>query len=248
MGVFWDGSELGGIGGQEEKGTTEDEMAGWHHGLDGRESEWTLGVGDGQGGLVCCDSWGRKESDTDWATQLNWTETLVISLFKGYLDYCTFSIINILLWIALHIKKKSTQLSSKWAKYWYTLLVTKEDVQIQQDLKNIHLENANLKPQLSTSLMARWLGIHLPMQKTWVQTLVQEDSRCCEATKPWVRLNYWARDPQLPKPEHSRACAPQQEQPPRCEAHTPCLESSLHSTQLEKAHLQQCRPSTTKNK
>ena len=49
--------------GQEEKGTTEDEMAGWHHWLDGRESEWILGVGDGQGGLVCCDSGGRKELD-----------------------------------------------------------------------------------------------------------------------------------------------------------------------------------------
>ena len=49
---------------QEEKGTTKDEMAGWHHGLDGRESEWTLWVGDGQGGLLCCNSRGRKESDT----------------------------------------------------------------------------------------------------------------------------------------------------------------------------------------
>ena len=58
--------------GQEEKGTTEDEMAGWHHWLDGRESEWTLGVGDGQGGLACCDSWGHKELDT--TGQLNWTE------------------------------------------------------------------------------------------------------------------------------------------------------------------------------
>ena len=56
--------------GQEEKGTTEDEMAGWHHWLDGRESEWTPGVGDGQGGLVCCSSWGCKESDT--TEQLNW--------------------------------------------------------------------------------------------------------------------------------------------------------------------------------
>ena len=63
---------LGGIGGQEEKGTTEDEMARWHHWLDGRESEWTPGVGDGQGGLECCDSWSRKESDT--TEQLNWTE------------------------------------------------------------------------------------------------------------------------------------------------------------------------------
>ena len=58
--------------GQEEKGTTEDEKAGWHHWLNGRESGWTLGVGDGQGGLACCDSWGRKEWDTtEW---LNWTE------------------------------------------------------------------------------------------------------------------------------------------------------------------------------
>jgi len=57
---------------QEEKGTTEDEMAGWHHWLNGRESEWTPGVGNGQGGLACCSSWGRKESDmTEW---LNWTE------------------------------------------------------------------------------------------------------------------------------------------------------------------------------
>ena len=50
--------------GQEEKGTIEDETARWHHWLDGRESEWTPGVGDGQGGLACCDSWGRKEWDT----------------------------------------------------------------------------------------------------------------------------------------------------------------------------------------
>ena len=58
--------------GQEEKGMTEDEMAGWHHWLDGRESEWTPGVGDGQGGLACCNSWGRKELDT--TELLNWTE------------------------------------------------------------------------------------------------------------------------------------------------------------------------------
>ena len=42
---------------------TENEMAGWHHGLGGRESECTLGVGDGQGGLACCSSWDHKESD-----------------------------------------------------------------------------------------------------------------------------------------------------------------------------------------
>ena len=65
--------------GQEEQGMTEDEMAGWHYWLDGRESEWTPGVGDGQGGLACCDSWGRKESDTtEWLnwTELNWIHSL----------------------------------------------------------------------------------------------------------------------------------------------------------------------------
>ena len=62
-------SDAGRDWGHEEKGTTEDEMAGRHHRLDGRESEWTLGVDDGQGGLACRNSWGRKESDTTEATQ-----------------------------------------------------------------------------------------------------------------------------------------------------------------------------------
>ena len=67
-------SDAGRDWGQEEKGTTEDDMAGWHHWLDGRESEWTLGVGDGLQGLACCDSWGRKELDTtEW---LNWIELI----------------------------------------------------------------------------------------------------------------------------------------------------------------------------
>ena len=67
-------SDAGRCWGQEEKGTTEDEMAGRHHWLDGREFEWTPGVGDGQGGLVCCDSWGCKESDM--TERLNWTELI----------------------------------------------------------------------------------------------------------------------------------------------------------------------------
>ena len=62
--------------GQEEKGLTEDEMAGWHHRLDGHGFDSTPGVGDGQGGLVCCDSWGHKESDT--TERLNWTELMEV--------------------------------------------------------------------------------------------------------------------------------------------------------------------------
>ena len=61
--------------GQEEKGTTEDEMAGCHHRLDAHDFEWTPGVVDGQGGLECCDLWGHKEFDM--TEQLNWTETAI---------------------------------------------------------------------------------------------------------------------------------------------------------------------------
>ena len=75
-------SDAGKGWGQEEKGTTEDEMAGRHHWLDGGESEWTLGVGDGQEGLECCDSWGHKESDM--TERLNWTDLIVTHAYYHY--------------------------------------------------------------------------------------------------------------------------------------------------------------------
>ena len=82
-------SDAGRDWGQEEKGTTEDEMAGWHHWLDGRESEWTLGVGDGQGGLACCDSWGRKESDM--TERLNWLKVILgLSFYETKVTYSFF--------------------------------------------------------------------------------------------------------------------------------------------------------------
>ena len=64
--------DAGRVWGQEEKERTEDEMAGWHHRLDGREFGWIPGDGDGQEGLECCNSWGHKELDT--TEQVNWTE------------------------------------------------------------------------------------------------------------------------------------------------------------------------------
>ena len=70
--LIWKDTDTGKDWGQEEKGTTEGEMVGWHHCLDGHGFGWTLGVGDGQGDLVCCGSWGHKESDmTEW---LKWAE------------------------------------------------------------------------------------------------------------------------------------------------------------------------------
>ena len=70
--LTWKDLDAGKDWGQEEKGTTEDEMVGWHHWLNGHGFWWTLGVGDEQGGLACCSSWGRKESDM--TERLNWTE------------------------------------------------------------------------------------------------------------------------------------------------------------------------------
>ena len=70
--LIWKDPDAGKDWGQEEKGTTEEEIVGWHHRLDGHGFGWTPGVGDGQGGLACCNSWGSKELDT--TEELNWTE------------------------------------------------------------------------------------------------------------------------------------------------------------------------------
>ena len=68
--------------GQEEKGTTEDEMVGWHHQLDGHEFGWNPGAGDGQGGLVCCGSWGSQRVRHDWVTELE-LESCETNLERG---------------------------------------------------------------------------------------------------------------------------------------------------------------------
>ena len=71
--LIWINPGAGKDWGQEEKEMTEKEMVGWHHRHNGHGFEWTLGVGDGQWGLACCNSWGCKESDT--TERLNWTDT-----------------------------------------------------------------------------------------------------------------------------------------------------------------------------
>ena len=72
--LIWKDPDSGKDWRQEEKATTEDEMVGWHHWLDGHEFEQALGVGDGQGSLMCCSPWGHKESNmTEWLYWLNWT-------------------------------------------------------------------------------------------------------------------------------------------------------------------------------
>ena len=84
--------------GQEEKGMTEDGIAGWHHQLDGHEFELTPGVGDGQGGLVCCKSQGRRIRH-DWATELNWKDAVIL-----YMCFCAIYIyIYIYIYICIYL-------------------------------------------------------------------------------------------------------------------------------------------------
>ena len=81
--LIWKDPNAGKDWGQEEKGTTEDKMVGWHHWLNGQGFGWTLGVADGQGGLACCGSWSHKELDT--TERLNWTEYYFL-IFLFYLN------------------------------------------------------------------------------------------------------------------------------------------------------------------
>ena len=76
--LIWKDPDAGKDWGQEEKGTTVDEMIGWHHQVNEHEFVWTVGVGDGQGGLACCSPWGHKESDT--TEQLNWSPNEYLTL------------------------------------------------------------------------------------------------------------------------------------------------------------------------
>ena len=103
--LIWKDPDAGRDWGQEEKGMTEDGMAGWHHRLDGREFEWTLGVGDGQRGLVCCNS--RSHKELDMTERLNWTEMKEIFVRVNYdnkyknLEYISVALHNRLIRLTL---------------------------------------------------------------------------------------------------------------------------------------------------
>ena len=101
--THWNDPDAGKNWGQEEKGMTEDEMVGWHHRLNGHGFGWTLGVGDGQGGLACCSSWGCKESDT--TERLNWTEPAENQYFSGtkLLKVSIVSELNVCQWCSYKI-------------------------------------------------------------------------------------------------------------------------------------------------
>ena len=105
-----------------QKGMTEDEMAGWHHWLDGRESQWTPGVDDGQGGLACWDSWGRKESDT--TERLIWSDLIYVCVcvcvcawcVLTYAQACILTKKNVLSWeFRLKFSHPDFSLASCWS-------------------------------------------------------------------------------------------------------------------------------------
>ena len=105
--------------GQEEKGMTEDEMVGWHHRLDGHGFGWTPGVGDGQGGLVRCSSWGCKESDmTEW---LNWSELKTSN--RELVADPRWSLENLKIYQWRQISSKQLSVKSSRAGYTGTFMV-----------------------------------------------------------------------------------------------------------------------------
>ena len=160
--------------GQEEKGMTEDEMVGWHHQFNGLGFGWTPGVGDGQGGLACCTSWGRKESDM--TERLNWIQRKQCRRHEfdpwvGKIpgggngnplpDSCLGNSMNRGVWWAtIHgVAKSQTQLSSWACKH-------------AENSRGHHFHLRKSKKCLKLSLKG-WLGVHL-VDKIWGRPFMQK--------------------------------------------------------------------------
>ena len=174
-------SDAGRDWGQEEKGMTEDEMAGWHHRLSGHEFEWTPGVGDGQGVLACCNSWGRKESDT--TERLNWTEVSEASAENSEAK------------VSSYLNKRSKAYIS-WCSLWTSLKKAKlgrssrSDRSLIDDLKGlVKSRKRDIIKIIGTFLMVRWLRDNTPNAGDRLQSLVRELDLTCHtesshATQP----------------------------------------------------------------
>ena len=126
-------SDAGRDWGQEEKGTREDEMAGWHHWLHGRESGWTPGVGDGQGSRVCCSSWCHKEPDT--TERLNWTELKLLLLWLLLL-LLVFLCLIVISFLVTHthscLTSKSPQILIFSWRYYHAVIQVSENTYLSK--------------------------------------------------------------------------------------------------------------------
>ena len=273
-------SDAGRDWGQEEKGMTEDEMAGWHHWLNGRESQWTPGVGDGQGGLACWDSWGRKESDM--TEQLIWSDLIWMLVVEGcFVDWSTTGRTP-----GLYPPEASGTLQclNDQLKHlqWQEFLRGQNCPLLENHYTNKsawNIGDLGLTPGLgrpsregngnplqysclenSMDREAWWATVHrvaeLDMIKGTqrarahtVRSLVQEGPRCHGATNPYATTTeaaFWIMQDTTTEAHAPRAHAPQ-EKTSQWEAWALQLESSPHTSQLEKACVQHQRPSAMKN-
>jgi len=162
---------------------TEDEMVGWHHRLNEHGFGWTLGVGEGQGGMACCGSWGCKESDkTEW---LNWTnrknnmETYTLSYVKSIANgnFLHDSGNSVTIWrgrMGWEVRRTFKGGGHMYTYGWFMLMYgwNQHNIATIFQLKIHLLLLLLLSSLLGTSLLAQWLGIWLPIQGTWVWSLV----------------------------------------------------------------------------
>ena len=144
---------------------TEDEMAWWHHRLDGHEFEWTLGVSDGQGGLGCCDSWGHRVGH-NWVTELNWTVCVYVYIYEKYKVYFVNISIYKISYVnfhryALHNSQKWKQFKCSRSDEWIA-----NDIKLSNNLKNEVLIHAVAWMNFENSMLSE----RGPLQKStyWI--------------------------------------------------------------------------------
>ena len=148
---------LGKIEGGRRRGW-QDEMVGWLHQLDGHESEKALGIGDGQGGLVCCSPWGRKESDT--TEHLNWTD-----------DKTTANIILNSKKLKAFPLRSETRQGCPLSPLWYNIVsdVLSRATRQEKEIKFIQIRKKELNP-----MICRWHDtVHIENPKDCIKKLLE---------------------------------------------------------------------------
>ena len=155
----WKRPDAGRDWGQEQKGTTEDEMAGWHHRLNGHEFEWTPGAGDGQGGLACCDSWGHRVRHY-WATELNWRICQFSSRLSILWEYtCLYYMILCIPVVSIVTYPFSVLILLIWPLFLFLMGLTKSLPVLSTFSKDqlLILLTFNLKKKVHESLLCQLL-------------------------------------------------------------------------------------------
>ena len=176
--LIWKDPDAGKDWGQEEKGTTEDEIVGWHHWLNGHEFEQAPGVGDGHGGLACCGSWSHRESDMTerlkW-TELNWTDwsgTPVHSQLVFCMCFCVWLCIPDVSMerdvLHVHLLLHYLVLSSLFfiGKGWHGLI---HDLKLNN---NVQVKYAKYLYFGRFSLPAGWSWRYILTEVNWIQSLI----------------------------------------------------------------------------